>query len=34
MTTKRALPKILKGTLHTQEEDKRNHENMGKNKCQ
>jgi hypothetical protein len=31
MTTKPALQKILKGILHI-EEDKHNHEKMGKNK--
>jgi hypothetical protein len=30
MTTKSALQKILKGILHTEEQDKFNHENMGK----
>jgi hypothetical protein len=32
MTTKPALQRILKGILHTEEEDKHNHKNMGKNK--
>jgi hypothetical protein len=32
MTTKQVLQKILNGILHTEEEDKRNHENKGKNK--
>jgi hypothetical protein len=32
MTFKPALQKILKEILHTEEEDKGNHENMEKNK--
>jgi hypothetical protein len=32
MTTKQASKKILKGILHTEDEDKRNHKNKGKNK--
>jgi hypothetical protein len=32
MTTKPTLQKILKGILHTEEEDKCNSENTGKNK--
>jgi hypothetical protein len=32
MTTNPALQKILKGILHTEEEDKYNLERMGKNK--
>jgi hypothetical protein len=32
MTTKPALQKILKGILHTEEEDKHIHENTKKNK--
>jgi hypothetical protein len=31
MTTKPALQKIFKGTLHIEEEDKHNHENIKKN---
>jgi hypothetical protein len=33
-TTKSALHKILKGILHTEEEDKHNQENMGKTRHQ
>jgi hypothetical protein len=29
MTTKRALPKILQGILHTDNESKQNHERAG-----
>jgi hypothetical protein len=32
MTIKPALKKISKGILHTEEEDKHNHEKTGKNK--
>jgi hypothetical protein len=32
MTTKLVLQKILKEVINTEEEDKCNHENMGKNK--
>jgi hypothetical protein len=32
MATKLTLQKILKGVLHTEEEDKYNQENMGKKK--
>jgi hypothetical protein len=34
MTTKPTLQKILKGTLHTEEEDIYNHTNMKENKTQ
>jgi hypothetical protein len=34
MTTKSALPKIFKGFLHTEDEDKHSHESMGINKSQ
>jgi hypothetical protein len=32
MNTKPVLQNILKGILHTEEEDKCDHKNMGKNK--
>jgi hypothetical protein len=32
MTTKQALQKVHKGILYREEEDKHNHEKMGKNK--
>jgi hypothetical protein len=32
LTTKSMLQKILKGILHTEEEEEHNHENTGKNK--
>jgi hypothetical protein len=32
MTTKPVLQKILKGILHTEDEDKHNHKRMGINK--
>jgi hypothetical protein len=32
VTTKPALKKILKGILSTEQKDRQNHENMGKNK--
>jgi hypothetical protein len=32
MSIKLTLQKILKGSLHTEEQDKCNHENMRKNK--
>jgi hypothetical protein len=32
MTTTSVIQKILKGILHTEEEDKHNQENIGRNK--